>query len=125
MSAIPPGFRERLESTRLELLALYRALDRMLLAQDVPDELRELGELDADLAEALYALDQPPHRFDFAVMVRDTTASLEKLPAAREKFLAQFDGPTRGKLVERAAATRGVLRPEEAYFEIPGRDAYR
>ena len=73
-SAVPPELRGQLESTRLDLLALFRALDRMRLAQDVPPELRALGELDADFAEALWALDQPPGRFDFAVMVRDTTA---------------------------------------------------
>ena len=124
-SAVPADLRGRVENARLELLALYRALDRMLLAQDMPDELRALGELDGDLAEALQVMERPAGRFDYAAMVRDTLASLEKLPAAREKFLAGFDGSTREKLAERATATRGVLRPAEAYYEIPGRDPYR
>lgn len=94
----------------------------MLLAQDVPSELRQLAELDADFAEALSVLDQAPGRFDLAQMTRDTTASLERLPTAREQFLACFDAPTRAKLAERVAATREVLRPEEAYLDIPGRD---
>lgn len=121
-SAIPPELRGRLESTRLELLALFRALDRMMLGQDFPDELRQLGELDADFAEALHVMDLPPGRFDFAAMVRDTMASFASLPAAREEFLACFDGPTRDALVGRAVATRGLLRPEDAYLGIPGRD---
>ena len=123
-SAVPVELRGRLESERLDLLALYRAVDRMLLAQDFPVELRALGELDADFAEALHVMEQPG-RFDFAAMVRDTMASLERLPVAREKFLALFDGPTRARLVERATATRGVLRPEEAYHAIPGREPFR
>lgn len=121
-SAVPPELRGQLESTRLDLLALFRALDRMRLAQGFPDELRELGELDADFAEALHVMDLPPGRFDFAAMVRDTMASLASLPAAREEFLACFDGPTREQLVQRAAATRAVLQPDEAYLGIPGRD---
>lgn len=121
-SAIPPELRGQLESTRLELLALFRALDRMMLAQDFPDELRELGELDADFAEALHVMDLPPGRFDFAAMVRDTMASLASLPATREEFLACFDGPTRARLLQRAAATRAVLQADEAYLGIPGRD---
>jgi len=121
-SAIPPELRGRLESTRLELLALFRALDRMMLGQDFPDELRQLGELDADFAEALHVMDLPPGRIDFAAMVRDTMASLASLLTAREEFLARFDGPTREKLMERAAATRAVLQPDEAYLGIPGRD---
>jgi hypothetical protein len=51
-SAVPPDLRGQLESTRLDLLALFRAVDRMRLAQDMPPKLRALGELDADFAEA-------------------------------------------------------------------------
>jgi len=54
--------RPRLEAAGLELRALYRSLDRMLLAQDVPAGLRRLHELDADFAEALLVLDQPRGR---------------------------------------------------------------
>ena len=122
VSAIPPELRGRLEKARLDLLALYRALDRMLLAQDFPDELRELGELDADFAEALHVMDQPQKRIDVVAMVRDTMASLERLPTARAKFLARFDRQTRDRLLERATATRGLLPPEDAYHTIPGRD---
>jgi hypothetical protein len=122
---VPPELRGRLESARLDCLALFRALDRLLLAQELPAELRALGELDADFAEALAVMDRPAGRFDFAAMVRDTVASLERLSAARQRLLALFDGPTRERLVERAAATRRDLRLEEAYHTIPGRGSPR
>jgi hypothetical protein len=48
--------RSRLEAARLDLLALFRALDRMdLTAREIPQLiLRQLFELDADNAEALW-----------------------------------------------------------------------
>jgi hypothetical protein len=48
--------RSRLEAARLDLLALFRALDRMdLTAREIPQLiLRQLFELDADYAEALW-----------------------------------------------------------------------
>lgn len=114
--------RPRLEAVRLELRALYRALDRMRLAQHLPVQLLRLQELDADFAEALWVLDQPVGKFDVLAMIEDTTASLNRLPAAREALLATFDAPTRAELEERAQLTRGVLAPQDAYLEIPGRD---
>src|SRR5574341_62450 len=59
---VPADLRARLETARLDLLALFRALDRMDLAPaEIPQRLiRQLFELDADCAEALWALDQPP-----------------------------------------------------------------
>jgi len=114
--------RPRLEEARLELRALYRSLDRMRLAQELPTGLRRLQELDADFAEALWVLDQPRARFDPTAMVNDTLASLSRLPSARAAFLATFDAPTRAALEDRAQATRTVLSPTDAYVEIPGRD---
>jgi hypothetical protein len=93
----------------------------MLLAQDLPAELRRLQELDADFGEALWVLDQPPGKFDLAAMARDTLASLDRVPAAREAFLAVFDAPTRAQLGARVQATRSMLSPEDAYLDIPGR----
>src|SRR5512138_2418872 len=75
--------RPKLEAARLELRALYRALDRMLLAQDLPVGLRRLHELDADFAEALWVLDQPRGRFNLSAMIDDTLASLSRLAPAR------------------------------------------
>lgn len=55
-------------------------------------------------------------------MIRDTRASLKRLPALYEAFLAAFDAPTRAALEERAGLTRDVLSCTDAYLEIPGRD---
>jgi len=114
--------RPRLEEARLELRALYRSLDRMRLAQELPAGLRRLQELDADFAEALWVLDQPRGRFNLSAMVDDTLASLSRLAPARAAFLASFDDATRAALEDRAQATRTVLSPTDAYLEIPGRD---
>lgn len=75
---VPADFRVRLETARLDLLALFRALDRMDLAPlEIPQRLiRQLFELDADYAEALWALDQAPEALDMEAMLRDTLAAL-------------------------------------------------
>src|SRR5450432_496599 len=81
---IPKDLRPRLETARLDLLALFRALDRLnLTPEQIPQRLiRQLFELDADFAEALWGLDQPPGKLNLKAMVRDTLAALEQLPAA-------------------------------------------
>ena len=63
---VPADLRARLEAARLDLLALFRALDRMdLTPYEIPQRLmRQLFELDADYAEALWALDQAPGALD-------------------------------------------------------------
>lgn len=94
----------------------------MLLAQRLPAPLRRLQELDADFAEALWVLDQPPGKFDLTAMARDTLASLNRLADARAALLGSFDDATRAQLEDRAQATRAVLSPADAYLEIPGRD---
>lgn len=114
--------RPQLEAARLDLRALYRALDRMLLARQRPPELHRLQELDADFAEALWVFDQPSGNYDWSLVRRDTLASLEALPRVREQFLVLFDGSTRVRLEERVKAMRAVLSPEDAYLEVPGRD---
>ena len=114
--------RPRLEAARLELRALYRSLDRMRLAQDLPAGLRRLQELDADFAEALWVLDQPRGRFNVSAIVDDTLASLSRLAPMQAAFLASFDAATRAALEDRAQATLTVLSPTDAYLEIPGRD---
>ena len=80
-TGIPTDLRARLETARLHLLALFRALDRLdLSASEIPQRLlHQLFELDADFAEALWALDQPSHSLDFRAMLRDTLESLEQL----------------------------------------------
>jgi hypothetical protein len=81
---IPADLRARLETARLDLLALFRALDRMhLTPQQLPQRLiRQLFELDADYVEALWGLDQPPGKLSVSALLRDTQAALEQLPAA-------------------------------------------
>ena len=61
--AIPVDLRARLEAARVDLLALFRAVDRMDLSAAETSErlIHQLFELDADYGEALWALDQP-HR---------------------------------------------------------------
>src|SRR5271155_2240242 len=55
-AAIPADLRPRLEAARLDLLALFRALDRMdLTPSEIPQRLfRQLFERDADYVEALW-----------------------------------------------------------------------
>lgn len=120
--AVPADLRARLERARLDLRALFRALDQVFLAQDLPDELHALLELDADFAEALWALDQPRGRFDLAAMTRDTLASLAGVANAREEFLGCLDADEQRRLAARLAVVRLTLRPDDAYLEIPGRD---
>ena len=87
---IPPDLRSRLETARLDLLALFRALDRMhLTPAEIPQRLiRQLFELDADYVEALWALDQPVGKLDQHALLRDTLAALEQLPQACARFRA-------------------------------------
>src|SRR5437660_5906492 len=101
---IPADLRARLEAARLDLLALFRALDRMALAPaEMPQRLiRQIFELDADYAEALWALDQPPGTLDLNLMLRDTLASLEQFPEASRRCkelsnqsLRNLSGPQR------------------------------
>src|ERR1035437_1065863 len=88
---IPGDLRTRLEVARLDLLALFRALDRMdLSAQEIPQHLlRQLFERDADYAEALWALDQVEGSSDRRAMLRDTLKTLDQLPSAGARFRKQ------------------------------------
>src|SRR6266849_3460867 len=86
--AVPSDLRARLEAARLDLLALFRALDRMDLSPaEIPQRLlRQLFERDADYAEALWALDQLPGSLDRQAMLRATLAALEQLPQSCARF---------------------------------------
>src|SRR6202158_4421760 len=79
---IPADLRARLEGARLDLLALFRALDRMDLSPtEIPQRLiRQLFELDADYVEALWALDQPPASLALRALRRGTLAHADQLP---------------------------------------------
>jgi hypothetical protein len=121
---VPSDLRPRLEAARLDLLALFRALDRMdLTPAEIPQRLiRQLFELDADYVEALWALDQPSGSFDLRAMLRDTLAALEQLAQARARFRTHLPSRVHPTLATLEAALRNRLNPTEAYSMVPGRD---
>ena len=124
MAQVPSDLRLRLETARLDLLALFRALDRMDLAPTaIPQRLiRQLFELDADYAEALWALDQPPASLDLHAMLRDTTAALEMLPEASARFRKHLPKRDLPVLAALEITVRRNLPSTEAYNMVPGRD---
>lgn len=121
---IPADLRGRLEIARLDLLALFRALDRMdLSVQEIPQRLlRQLYELDADYAEALWGLDQPPGALNVRLMLRDTLAALEQLPEALTRFRKTLPHRAHRTLPSLEQSIRTALDLHEAYNMIPGRD---
>lgn len=120
---IPVDLRSRLEQARLDLLALFRALDRMELSPtEIPQRLiRQLFELDADYVEALWALDQPPASLDLHAMLRDTLAALDQLPEACARLRTHLPRPAHPILAQLEVAMRSSLDPAEAYNMVPGR----
>lgn len=121
---IPGDLRVRLEVSRLDLLALFRALDRMdLSAQEIPQRLlRQLLERDADYAEALWALDQVDESLDRRAMLRDTLQALDQLPSACARFRKQLPARAHPTLEHLESSIRKKLNPKEAYNMVPGRD---
>ena len=121
---IPADLRARLETARLDLLALFRALDRLdLSATEIPQrQLRRLFDLDADLAEALWGLDQPAGRLDVHAMVRDTLAALDRLSPAHARFRKNLPRRVHPTLANLETSIRADLNPQEAYNIVPGRD---
>jgi len=103
---IPTDLRTRLEAARLDLLAV----------------LRPLFELDADYAEALWALDQPPGRFKLRAMLRDTSAALERMPQLLAKFHKMLPPRAHAQLPALERLVRKSLNPREAYNMVPSRD---
>ena len=120
---IPPDLRVRLETARLDLLALFRALDRMQLRPtEIPQRLiHQLFELDADFAEALWALDQPPASLDLRAMLRDTLAALDRLPEVCARFRTHLPRRAYAILAQLEITVRSGLNPAEAYSIVPGR----
>jgi hypothetical protein len=120
---IPPDLRVRLETARLDLLALFRALDRMLLQPaEIPQRLlHQLFELDADYAEALWVLDQPPASLDLRAMLRETLTALDQLQEACARFRAHLPRRVQAILAQLEITVRSGLDPAEAYSMVPGR----
>ena len=121
---VPPDMRARLETARLDLLALFRALDKLSLSSDdMPqEEIHELFELDADFAEALAVLDKPPPGLNAEAMVRDTLASLGALQEAQEIFLNLLPKSSHKTLAALQDDIREALSSHDAYLGIPGHD---
>src|SRR5580693_6076398 len=119
---IPADLRARLETARLDLLALFRALDGMhLTPQQIPQRLiRQLFDLDADY-EALWGLDQPPGKLSVSALLRDTQAALEQLPAACSRLRENLPSGTQITLSRLELSIRTKLNPAEAYNMVPGR----
>ena len=121
---IPVDLRARLEAARLDLLALFRALDRLpLTPEQIPQLLlRQLFELDADYVEALWGLDQPPGTFNLRAMLRDTLAALERLPAACSGVRKNLPLQAQPTVSQLELTIRVNLNPAEAYNMVLGRD---
>lgn len=121
---IPPDLRTRLEQARLDLKALFRALDGLDLSPDeIPQRrIRQLFELDADFAEALWALDQSPGALDLQRMLRDTLAALEQAPLACANFKKRLPQRAHPALAQMELTIRPSLPSSDAYSMVPGRD---
>lgn len=119
---IPPDLRGRLETARLDLLALFRALDKMYLTPlEIPQRLlQQLFELDADCAEALWALDQPPGGINLRAMLRDTLAALEQIPKECARFRKNLPPRARPILASLEPVVRQSLKQSDAYSMLPG-----
>ncbi len=120
--ALPPDLRQRLEGARLELRALFRAADLLLVGQELSDELHQLFELDADFAEVLHLMDLAPRGIDIKAMLRDTEGSFQQVSSARAEFLATLRALDRKRLEAHALTVRPTLALADAYIDIPGRD---
>jgi hypothetical protein len=120
----PADLRPRLERARLDTLALLRALEQSRLApRELPQgALTQLAALDADCAEALWALDQPPGALDVPVMARDTIRSLDALADARAQVRLGIPDTSRAGLHTLEPLIRATLDPREAYNDVPGLD---
>jgi hypothetical protein len=121
---IPADLRARLETARLDLLALFRALDRInLTPEQIPQRLiRQLFELDADYVEALWGLNQPPGKLNLHAMLRDTLAALEQLPAACSRLRKNLPPNAISTLAQLELTIRKNLNTAEAYNMVPGRN---
>jgi hypothetical protein len=122
---VPKDLRRRLEVARLDTLALLRAADQASIDPHLLEpELNQLYELDADCAEALWALDQPPHALDFKAMVTDTLASLDKLAGTRDRLRKQLPKRDMSRVITLETGIRINLHPYEAYNGLDDHDPH-
>ena len=121
---VPTDLVASIEETRRDLLALFRALDQPYFARfSFPQKpLRQLLELDADLAEVLVLLDRPVDGIRVKEMIDDTRRSLRRVPHAVSSFVGDLTFEARAPLQEARQAVRATLRPVDAYHAVPGVD---
>jgi hypothetical protein len=94
-----------------------------LAPSEIPQQLmRQLFELDADYAEALWALDQAPDTLNMQAMLRDTLAALEQLSEAAARLRKNLPRRVHLTLTRLEVAVRQSLQPAEAYNMVPGHD---
>jgi hypothetical protein len=122
LKGVPVELRNNLEKARQEQLALFRGLDRVdVSAQEMPQkEIKKLMELDADCAEALWALDNP-RGLNLRKMVRDTEKSLLRIPKVRKELLAKLPERVLIPLANHEAQILTTLTLQDAYRDIPGK----
>lgn len=102
---------------------MLRALDHVHVPPThLQPQLDTLYQLDADCAEALWALDQPAGTLDLRLMARDTLVSLEALPNARAQVRARLRAAASATIHTLEPTIRASLDPREAYNDVPGRD---
>jgi hypothetical protein len=121
-SAAPKELRGNLEVTRIQLLALFRSLDLLGMAQELPVEIRTLFELDATLAEALWVLDQPLGDIDVGAMTQDSLASIEAVIETMTTYLKSLPEDDRIRLAQTVIKVHKSLTRRDAYNQIPGID---
>jgi hypothetical protein len=122
-ASVPAGLRTGMEDGRLVLLTVFRALDRLHLAQALPPALRKLFDLDATLAEALWVLDQPQGAgFDTVAMTRDAWATLAAIPQAFAEVLERLSPADAEALTPAMETVYETLSRQDAYLQVPGRD---
>ena len=103
-------------------IVLLRALDQTAFApRDLPHvALAALARLDADCAEALWALNQAPGALDLDAMVRDTLTSLNTLGEIRAHVRLGVPAASRPRLQTLEPLIRATLDPREVYNDVPG-----
>jgi hypothetical protein len=91
-----------------------------LTPAEIPQRLiRQLIELDADYAEALWGLDQPPGKLSLTAMLRDTLAALGQLPDACSRLRSNLPSTSHPTLSRLEASIRTNLNPAEALQYSP------
>lgn len=121
---VPANLESKLKAGRLDLLALFRAIDRLPMdARELPRRiLEELFDLDGDYALALSALEEPAVSIDIRRMMRDTRRSLGRLAETRSRFLGSLPAWRRAQLEAKTRAVRPTLTEQDAWHSIPGKD---